>query len=109
MNRRNTVSVTPAIGASTVAGATSTGPLRISVGTQTPSGIACAMGLSQFFLTVNPLPASFYLDPHIILAIPQRDRQRACPWNPDSILPQLRVECDLLFVSVGCAVAQARL
>ena len=32
MNRRNTVSVTPAIGANTVAGATFTGPIESWVG-----------------------------------------------------------------------------
>jgi hypothetical protein len=57
MNRRNTVSVTPAMGASTVAGATSTEPMRTSAGTRASAGIACSMGLSQSFFTVKPLPA----------------------------------------------------
>ncbi len=57
MKRRKTVSVTPAIGASTVAGATSTVPIRTSAGTRVSAGIACSMGLSQSFFTVNPLPA----------------------------------------------------
>jgi hypothetical protein len=54
INRRNTVSVTPAIGASTVAGLTATHPMRTSAGTRTATGIACSTGLSQFFFTVNP-------------------------------------------------------
>ena len=54
MNRRNTVSVTPAIGASTVAGRTSTVPMRTSAGTRASAGITCSTGLSQFFFTVNP-------------------------------------------------------
>src|SRR5580692_4372921 len=57
MNRRNTVSVTPAIGARTVAGRTITAPIRNSAGTRTLSGIVCSTGLSQFFFTVNPRPA----------------------------------------------------
>ena len=59
INRRNTVSVTPAIGASTVAGVTTTVPRRTSAGTRASAGIACSLGLSQSFLTVNPLPAIF--------------------------------------------------
>jgi len=55
MNLRNTVSVTPAMGASTVAGRTVTDPIRTSAGTRASAGIACSTGLSQFFFTVNPL------------------------------------------------------
>src|SRR5437879_4374393 len=47
MKRRKTVSVTPAMGARTVAGATRTLPIRTSEGTQTSSGMACERGLSQ--------------------------------------------------------------
>jgi hypothetical protein len=54
MNRRNTVSVTPAIGASTVAGRTATDPIRTSAGTRAAAGIACSTGLSQSFFTVKP-------------------------------------------------------
>src|ERR1035438_2635669 len=57
MNRRKTVSVTPAMGASTVAGATSTFPRRTSAGTRASAGIWCSLGLSQSFFTVKPLPA----------------------------------------------------
>ena len=57
INRRKTVSVTPTMGARTVAGATTTGPMRISAGTRALAGIWCSAGLSQFFLTVKPLPA----------------------------------------------------
>ncbi len=49
MNRRKTVSVTPAMGASTVAGATVTPPITTDAGTRAFSGIACSTGLSQFF------------------------------------------------------------
>jgi hypothetical protein len=49
MNRRKTVSVTPAIGASTVAGAIRTPPIVSTAGTRTPSGISFATGLSQCF------------------------------------------------------------
>jgi hypothetical protein len=45
------------MGASTVAGLTSTEPSRTSAGTRTCSGIACSFGLSQSFFTVNPRPA----------------------------------------------------
>ena len=55
MNRRNTVSVTPAIGASTVAGRTTTAPSRTSAGTRASAGMACSTGLSQCFFTVKPL------------------------------------------------------
>ena len=47
INRRKTVSVTPAIGASTVAGAIRTLPICTSEGTHTSSGIVCESGLSQ--------------------------------------------------------------
>src|ERR1035438_3137390 len=57
MNRRKTVSVTPAMGASTVAGVTKTVPRRTSAGTRVSAGIACSLGLSQSFFTVKPLPA----------------------------------------------------
>ena len=57
INRRKTVSVTPAMGASTVAGVTTTGPRRTSAGTRASAGIACSLGLSQSFFTVKPLPA----------------------------------------------------
>ena len=49
MNRRNTVSVTPAIGANTVAGATSTPPISIDAGTRATAGMLFSRGLSQFF------------------------------------------------------------
>src|SRR5271168_4265025 len=49
INRRNTVSVTPAIGANTVAGATSTPPISIDAGTRATAGILFSRGLSQFF------------------------------------------------------------
>ena len=49
IKRRKTVSVTPAIGASTVAGATVTAPIWTEAGTRAPCGIACSTGLSQFF------------------------------------------------------------
>src|ERR1700730_1217035 len=48
MNRRKTVSVTPAIGASTVAGAIFTPPILTLAGTPTFAGIACSTGLSQY-------------------------------------------------------------
>ena len=48
------MSVTPAMGASTVAGRTATEPMRTSAGTRASAGIACSTGLSQFFFTVNP-------------------------------------------------------
>ena len=51
------MSVTPAIGASTVAGRTATAPSRTSAGTRASAGIACSTGLSQSFFTVNPRPA----------------------------------------------------
>ena len=57
MKRRKTVSVTPAMGARTVAGATRTEPRRTSAGTRASAGMACSMGLSQSFFTVKPLPA----------------------------------------------------
>src|SRR6476646_3451148 len=57
MKRRKTVSVTPAIGASTVAGDTNTGPMRTEAGTRVSGGIWCSVGLSQSFFTVKPLPA----------------------------------------------------
>jgi hypothetical protein len=47
MKRRNTVSVTPAIGASTVAGATSTPPITTEAGTRTAAGMLFSRGLSQ--------------------------------------------------------------
>ena len=59
MKRRKTVSVTPAMGASTVAGATITVPRRISAGTRASAGMACSLGLSQSFFTVKPLPDIF--------------------------------------------------
>src|SRR5882757_8784274 len=49
MNRRNTVSVTPAIGANTVAGATRTPPISIDAGTRATPGMLFSRGLSQFF------------------------------------------------------------
>src|ERR1700679_2538260 len=49
MKRRNTVSVTPAIGASTVAGATVTPPISTEAGTRLAGGMACSSGLSQLF------------------------------------------------------------
>ena len=49
MNRRNTVSVTPAIGASTVAGAIRTPPMAKLAGTRPCSGIAYATGSSHRF------------------------------------------------------------
>src|SRR5580692_2056808 len=55
INLRNTVSVTPAIGASTVAGRTTTEPSRTSAGTRDSVGIACSTGLSQSLFTVKPL------------------------------------------------------
>ncbi len=57
INRRNTVSVTPAMGARTVAGRTTTVPSRTSAGTRVSAGIACSTGLSQSLFTVNPRPA----------------------------------------------------
>src|SRR5579859_3973731 len=47
MKRRKTVSVTPAIGARTVAGATQTVPMRTSADTHACSGMAWVIGLSQ--------------------------------------------------------------
>jgi len=49
MKRRKTVSVTPAMGARTVAGATVTLPICTDAGTRTPCGMACSCGLSQCF------------------------------------------------------------
>ena len=49
INRRNTVSVTPAMGASTVAGATVTPPIVTDAGTRAEDGMLCSSGLSQFF------------------------------------------------------------
>src|SRR5579864_1097471 len=47
IKRRKTVSVTPAMGARTVAGATRTPPIRTSEGTNALSGMAWGSGLSQ--------------------------------------------------------------
>src|ERR1700691_193249 len=47
MKRRNTVSVTPAIGASTVAGATATPPITTDAGTRAEAGMLFSRGLSQ--------------------------------------------------------------
>src|SRR6185503_4432437 len=52
MKRRKTVSVTPAIGASIVAGATGMPPIETHAGTRALAGIACSIGLSQFFFMV---------------------------------------------------------
>ena len=49
MKRRKTVSVTPAMGARTVAGATVTGPIWREAGTRVPGGMGCSCGLSQCF------------------------------------------------------------
>src|SRR5947209_3537191 len=49
MKRRKTVSVTPAMGASTVAGAIWTLPMVKLAGTRACSGIACSTGASHFF------------------------------------------------------------
>src|SRR6185437_7312725 len=49
MKRRKTVSVTPAMGASIVAGATWMPPIETHAGTHALAGIACSIGLSQFF------------------------------------------------------------
>ena len=49
MKRRKTVSVTPAMGASTVAGAMRTLPTVKLAGTRLCSGIACSAGESHFF------------------------------------------------------------
>src|SRR3954462_5101834 len=59
MNRRNTVSVTPAIGASTVAGEISTPPIDTRAGTGT-EGVPVALvpaGVSQYFRTTLFYPA----------------------------------------------------
>jgi hypothetical protein len=55
--------VTPAMGASTVAGATKTEPRRTSAGTLATAGMACSLGLSQSLFTVKPLPAIEFLSP----------------------------------------------
>src|SRR5271168_2914567 len=47
IKRRNTVSVTPAIGASTVAGATATPPITTDAGTRAEAGMLFSRGLSQ--------------------------------------------------------------
>ena len=47
MKRRKTVSVTPAMGASTVAGATRTLPMRISAGTRAVCGMARAAVMAE--------------------------------------------------------------
>ena len=49
IKRRNIVSVTPAIGASTVAGATVTPPISTDAGTRAEAGMGCSRGLSQLF------------------------------------------------------------
>ena len=49
MKRRKTVSVTPAMGARTVAGAISTAPMAKRAGTRVCSGMACSRGASQRF------------------------------------------------------------
>ncbi len=49
MKRRKTVSVTPAMGASTVAGAMHTLPMENSAGTRACAGMECSAGLSQCF------------------------------------------------------------
>ena len=59
INRRKTVSVTPAMGARTVAGATTTDPRRTSAGTRASAGMGWSMGLSHSFFTVKPLPAIY--------------------------------------------------
>jgi hypothetical protein len=52
MNRRKTVSVTPDIGASTVAGRISTPPIRTHSGTRAPRGGAAGVaGVSHFLFT----------------------------------------------------------
>src|ERR1700735_1608968 len=54
MKRRKTVSVTPAMGASTVAGATGTLPIWKDAGTRAPWGMVCSIGLSQCFFNEPP-------------------------------------------------------
>ncbi len=54
MKRRKTVSVTPAMGARTVAGATVTLPICTEAGTRVPLGMGCSIGLSQcFFIQIR--------------------------------------------------------
>src|SRR6202451_2956708 len=49
IKRRNTVSVTPAMGANTVAGATGTPPITTDAGTRAEAGMLFSRGLSQLF------------------------------------------------------------
>jgi len=55
MNRRNTVSVTPAIGAKTVAGETVTDPIRNDAGTTARVGRAC---VGRTLLSDNSVPGA---------------------------------------------------
>src|SRR5690348_14077854 len=78
MKRRKTVSVTPAIGASTVAGAIRTEPIWTDEGTtaclgRTPLSDNSPRGpaaLSQNFFTVLILPSGFSLVAHPSLPVP---------------------------------------
>src|ERR1035437_9154567 len=97
MNRRNTVSVTPAMGASTVAGATTTGPSRTWAGTRASAGMACSLGLSQSFFTVQPLPAmrtARFVPGSVTnagcptLAVPLQQGWETIDLNPPAGLPQ---------------------
>ena len=51
MKRRKTVSVTPAMGASTVAGRISTLPMETDAGTRAPAGATRSAGLSKNLCT----------------------------------------------------------
>jgi hypothetical protein len=85
------------MGASTVAGATTTGPRRISAGTRAPAGMARSVRFSHSFFTVKPLPAIANLiklerlsvfDSHIDIgsaskvAFTSTTRTKTCPWGP---------------------------
>src|SRR5271156_6069033 len=63
MKRRKTVSVTPAIGARTVAGAISIPPILKDAGTRACSCMACSRGLSQVFFIEKLLWSPGYSDP----------------------------------------------
>src|SRR5579863_10691837 len=80
------------MGASTVAGRTTTVPSRTSAGTRVSAGIACSLGLSQSFFTVNPLPAMNYALP--INSVTQLlHTQTAFLAIPDPSPPPSLLEC----------------
>src|ERR1700677_3579074 len=82
MKRRNTVSVTPAIGARTVAGATNTLPISIEAGTRAISGMLFSRGLSQFFFM-----ETFFIKPYATSPTYLRPTQQRPP-SPEAFVPE---------------------